>query len=146
MWPIGEQPLLYHWLDYAVDRGYSRVLLICSDRPAEVRSVMEEAHLWPIEWELYPVRSVRDREDYEIVDHLPGLPRPMGEITNGWELLDRWFLLRRAWFDLTMPNDEARRPLALGRFAQIHPTAEIVMPVWFEDHVQIGPGCRVGPT
>lgn len=145
LWPVGEQPLLHHWLDHAVDRGVSRVMLSCSDRPSDVRRAMEAAQLWPIDWELSPVPRVDEREADDVVDHLPGHPRPEREPRDGWELLDHWFDLRRAWFDDTMQRDEARVGLALGRFAQIHPTAQIRMPVWFDDQVQIGPGCQVGP-
>jgi len=145
LWPVGEQPLLHHWLDHAVDRGATRVVLLCSDRPSEVRRAMEAAQLWPIEWELLPVPRVDPEHADDVVDHLPDQPGPARAPRDGWELLDHWFSLRRAWFDETMQRDEARVGLALGRFAQIHPTAEVRMPVWFDDQVQIGPGCRVGP-
>jgi hypothetical protein len=145
LWPVGEQPLLHHWLDHAVDQGASRVTLLCSDRPADVRSAMEEAELWPIDWELLPVARIDESAVDDVADHLPGHARPRRAPESGWELLDHWFALRRAWFDETMQRDEARVGLALGRFAQIHPTAEIRMPVWFGDQVQIGPGCQVGP-
>ena len=81
----------------------------------------------------------------DVLDHLPGQPRPARAPRDGWELLEHWFALQRAWFDETMQRDQARVRLALGRFAQIHPTAEIRMPVWFDDQVQIGPNCQVGP-
>ena len=45
LWKVGEQPLLHHWLDYAVDEDAERVVLLCGDRPAEVRVAMEQAEL-----------------------------------------------------------------------------------------------------
>ena len=83
LWPVGEQPLLHHWLDHAVDRGANRVVLLCSDRPADIRSAMEEAELWPIDWELLPVARVDDAAADEVVDHLPGQARPERAPTNG---------------------------------------------------------------
>ncbi len=145
LWRVGEQPLLYHWLDYAVNNDVRRVVMECSDRPAEVRQAMEKARLWPLEWELRPVPESQVRSGVHVVDTLPGRPSPPHAPTNGWELIDLWFQLQRAWFDETVAADEAWASLALGRFAQIHPSAEIQMPVWFDDQVQIGPNCKVGP-
>jgi hypothetical protein len=151
LWMVGAQPLLHHWLDHAVDAGYGRVRLVVSDRPAEVRQAMEEARLWPIQWEVLPRRSVElpdpGTADVEYLDHLPG-QAPLDEApTDGWALLRHWFALREAWFaTIDADHMEVFRVLAIGRFCSIHPTAKLRMPVWIEDYAQIGPGCVVGPN
>jgi hypothetical protein len=33
LWQVGEQALLFHWLDAAVDQGTEKILLYISDRP-----------------------------------------------------------------------------------------------------------------
>lgn len=146
LWPVGDQPLLHHWLDEAVDQGIRRVRILCSDRPAEVRRAMEDASLWPIDWSLDAVASLpASAPDVEYVDRLPGRALAVPAPNDGWELLDRWFALRRQWFEdapRAVPHFDR---LALGRFTQIHPNAEVIPPVWFEDFAQIGPGSRVGP-
>jgi hypothetical protein len=145
LWTVGNQPLLHHWLDEAVDRGIKSVRLLCSDRPAEVRRSMEQAHLWPIQWTLEAIPREDRRTEAAYLDTLPGGPRYDTPPADGWALLDRWFELRRHWFDHAPRDIPHFERLALGRFTQIHPTAEIRMPVWFEDFVQIGPHSVVGP-
>ena len=152
LWTVGAQPLLYHWLDHAVDEGYRQVRIEVSDRPAEVRRAMEEAQLWPIEWTVVPkarieTPSSQEDPDCVFVDRLPGLQSPSEAPSDGWELLRYWFALRKHWFDQVNADHhlEAFRTLAIGRFCSIHPTAKLQMPVWVEDYAQIGPGCVVGP-
>lgn len=151
LWMVGAQPLLHHWLDHAVDEGYGTVRLIVSDRPAEVRMAMEEAQLWPVQWEVESQAKTRipgeGEADVEYLDHLPGQP-PLAEPPEaGWGLLRHWFQLREDWFS-SVDDDhmEAFRTLAIGRFCSIHPSAELRMPVWVEDYAEIGPGCVVGPN
>lgn len=150
LWTVGDQPLLYHWLDHAVDRGFERVILVCADRPAEVRRAMEEqAQLWPLAWEIETVPAAQQRPDAVTLDHLPE-GAPSGEAPqDGWALLEYWFALRKQWFaQMTLDGDESAslKALAIGRFCSIHPTAELRMPVWIEDYVQIGPGSVIGPN
>ena len=52
LWRIGSQRLLHYWLDYAIDQGFRRVILYCQDRPADIRTEMKKATLWPLEWEV----------------------------------------------------------------------------------------------
>lgn len=151
LWNVGAQPLLHHWLDYAVDEGYSRVRLVVSDRPAEVRRAMEEAKLWPVPWEVVPRSKTEVPEDTSdnsvYLDHLPGQTPLTNPPTDGWSLLRYWFSLREEWFASVESEEmEAFRTLAVGRFCSIHPSAELRMPVWIDDYVQIGPGCVVGPN
>ncbi len=151
LWMVGPQPLLHHWLDHAVDQGYARVRLLVSDRPAEVRRAMEEAKLWPVEWEVVPRPRIdppsADAADEAYLDRLPGSSAEQPPPEAGWGLLRRWFELRKLWFGTVEEERmEAFRTLALGRFCSIHPTAELRMPVWIEEYAQVGPGCVVGPN
>lgn len=151
LWTVGAQPLLHHWLDHAVDAGYEKVRILVSDRPAEVRQAMNEAQLWPIEWEVLPrPRVSRDDaagEHAAYLDTLPGHPSLPQPPEAGWGLLRHWFDLRAKWFqEFQGEGKEAFRALAVGRFCSIHATAELRMPVWIGDYAQIGPGCVVGPN
>src|SRR5688572_18950863 len=71
LWQVGDQPLLYHWLDHAVDRGFEKVTLICADRPAEVRRAMNDAQLWPIQWEVETVPQTEQKTNAIVLDRLP---------------------------------------------------------------------------
>lgn len=149
LWQVGDQPLLFHWLDYAVDRGHDFVTLVCGDRPAEVRAAMEAAALWPIRWTVVPVMKAETMESAYTVNRLPEtLGGPAARTPkDGWALLDLWFRLRREWFDLVASSEmEGIRLIAVGRYCSIHPTAELRMPVWIEDHVHIGPNSVIGPN
>lgn len=147
LWQIGDQPLLYHWLDHAVDQGYEKVTLICSDRPGEVRRAMEEAQLWPIQWHVEPVAQSDMGANAVVLDRLPEEEPPAPLPEDGWSLLRYWFALRKQWFEQMFADEQNQdlRTLAVGRFCSIHPSAVLNMPVWIEDYVQIGPGSVIGP-
>lgn len=148
LWTVGDQPLLYHWLDHAVDQGFEKVTLYCADRPAEVRRAMEGAQLWPIQWVVEAVaQEDQSHRDAIMADRLPDADRPAEEPTDGWSLLRYWYALRKQWFDqmFTGEAEADLRGLAVGRFCSIHPTATLIMPVWIEDYVQVGPGSKIGP-
>ena len=74
LWTVGEQALLFHWLDAAIDQGTEEVLLIAADRPMDVRQMVADASLWPIEIKVESVRSVNDVDVDDVVNRLPGSP------------------------------------------------------------------------
>jgi hypothetical protein len=147
LWQVGDQPLLYHWLDHAVDQGYEKVALICSDRPGEVRRAMEEAQLWPIQWDVEPVAQSDARANAVVLNRLPDEEPPAPAPEDGWGLLQYWYALRKQWFDQMLADEQNQdmRTLAVGRFCTIHPSVVLNMPIWIEDYVQIGPGSVIGP-
>lgn len=145
LWKVGEQALLYHWLDDAVDQGVERVVLLVADRPAEVRRAMEAATLWPLEWEVRPVAHAEAEEADDTIDRLPGTPAGPCP-ADGWDLIRHWQRIEHAW--LTRFSGEiADYPidLAVGRGCDIHPSARLKAPYWIGDHVSIGPGSVIGP-
>ena len=144
LWQVGDQPLLYHWLDYAVNCNIEQVVVYASDRPDVVRRYLQEAKLWPIDWELKAVPSVDKAPVDAFVCHLPEEVHPDTLPTDGWELLDYWFSLQSQWLNRSMGGERACTWM-LGRFCKIHPSSVIHPPVWLGDNVQIGPGCEIGP-
>lgn len=146
LWKVGEQALLYHWLDDAVDQGVERVVLIVADRPAEVRRAMEAATLWPIEWEVRPVAQPGKEDVDDTIDRLPGMsasPPP----ADGWELIRHWQKIEHAWL-ARLREEIADYPidLAVGRGCDIHPSARLEAPYWIGDHVSVGPRSVIGPN
>lgn len=146
LWPVGDQPLLAHWLDYAVNEGYEAVEVHVADRPAEVRAWLEAATLWPLQRSCRPLRTEAEAPaEAHSCAALPGLPPPPAP-ADGWGLLDYWQALERQWLDeafagLQVPGVN----LAVGRDCQIHPGAKLVPPYWLGDRVSVGPGAVVGP-
>jgi len=142
LWPVGDQPLLYHWFDYALDHGWKHVRILVADRPHRVREMVKEATLWPISFEVVTVSAVKADEG-EWLGGLPGRSAP--ELPGDpWDLLDQWREMDHAWLDANADNELAER-LSIGRACRIHPSAKLVAPYFIGDHVAIGPDCVVGP-
>ncbi len=146
LWKVGDLPLLYHWLDHAVNEGYSRVLIYCTDHEVAIRKAIDSATLWPIEIDLIVDRGESEHPGCDLADTLPGeahLDRPLEE----WELMDHWFSLEKCWLERQRLVDEEMSVSSegIGRWCQIHPSATIHEPVWIGDHVRIGPDSEIGP-
>ncbi|MEI6607149.1 MAG: hypothetical protein WCP35_17695, partial [Verrucomicrobiota bacterium] len=77
LWTIGDQCLLHHWLDHAVNQGMSRVHVYAADRPAAVRHVLEDSLLWPLTLEFHSLGATSEAPaDATLVDWLPGAAAP----------------------------------------------------------------------
>ena len=73
LWTIGDQCLLHHWFDHAVNQGMSRVHVFAADRPAAVRQVLAESLLWPLTLEFTAIATLADAPaGATAVDWLPG--------------------------------------------------------------------------
>ncbi len=146
LWTVGEQPLLFHWLDAAVDQGSQRVVLYVADRPADIRQAVARASLWPIEVEVRSVASLDSAKVQDRVDRLPGNPPLLNSVGKGWELIEHWFNLEQSW--LRRFTEETRQfgeQVAIGRYCQIAPDVRLRQPYWIGDFVSIGPGSEIGP-
>lgn len=148
LWRVAEQPLLYHWLDYAVNQGIDSLTLYGADRPAEVREALERATLWQLEWQLWPLaEGGRGKQFDDIVNRLPWQDPLAAEPEPGWGLIEHLRELENTWYGYF--RDELQRfgtNLAVGRFSRIDPTVRIEQPVWIGDFVYVGPQCEIGPN
>jgi len=147
LWVVGEQALLFHWLDAAVNQGTEKVVLYAADRPMEIRQSITDASLWPIEIEVQSVPSLEGVEADDTIDRLPD-EKPLEKApTDGWELLIHWQALERQWLQ-NFAEETARFGdyVAVGKYCEISPDVEFVKPYWIGDFVSIGPGCRIGPN
>ncbi len=144
LWTVGDQCLLHHWLDHAVNQGATKVRVFAADRPAEVRRVLNESTLWPLEIECTPIASTFEASESAVqADWLPGDLSPPAP-TTGWELVERIAALERTWLD-RMAGEPDYHLLNTGFSCRIHPEAELIPPYFIGDHVLIGPGCEIGP-
>lgn len=144
LWTVGDQCLLHHWLDHAVNIGATRVRVFAADRPAAVRSLLEDSKLWPLEIEFHSVAGESAAPGTaQRVDWLPGSGAPAAP-ENGWDLIDRAAAMERAWLD-RLAADADSDLLSMGFSCRIHPEAVLTPPYFIGDHVSIGPGCRIGP-
>jgi len=138
LWPVGGQPLLAHWMDDAVRRGFEEVEIYVADRPAAVRLAMEGGVYWSRPVRVIPIAAEADApEDAERADRFPNL--------------ERWFELQKAWLtsrteaDVAIDEHHASGGW-IGPHARIHPEAVLTAPFWIGPDAKIGAGCRVGPN
>ncbi len=144
LWTIGDQCLLHHWLDYAVNQGASTVRVFAADRPGSVRRVLKDSSLWPIKTEFRAIASTSDAPPSAVsADWLPGEVSPPAP-TTGWELIHRAAAMEKAWLD-RMAGEPDCDLVSIGFSCRIHPEANLVPPYFIGDNVFIGPGCQVGP-
>ncbi len=144
LWTVGDQCLLHHWLDHAVNLGMEKVQVFTADRPAAVRGLLQESTLWPLEIEFRSIPRDEDAPATAItVDWLPWEENPPAA-RSGWEMLDRAAAMEKLWLDRLLESEDYDL-LSIGASCSIHPEAELVPPYFIGDHVSIGPGCRIGP-
>lgn len=143
LWQVGDQPLLYHWFDYAQDKGYTHIHVYVSDRPARVRTAIENATLWPLDIECTTISCLNP--DMGIVaESLPDMPlSPTPK--NGWDLLDHWQRMDKRWLAI-LSSSEYDRYLSIGKLCRIHPSAQLEPPYFIGDQVSIGPDAIIGPN
>lgn len=144
LWTIGDQCLLHHWLDHAVNQGLGTVHVFAADRPAAVRRILEESALWPVEIQFTALAAHTAVPATAVpADWLPGLPSPPVP-TTGWELIERAAAMDRAWLD-RMAGEPDFPLVSIGFSCKIHPEATLHPPYYIGDEVFIGPGCEIGP-
>lgn len=146
LWTVGEQSLLFHWLDAAVDHGMEKVVLTVVDRPLAVRQHIADALLWPIQIEVRSAAALDSSSLDALVDCLPGVPPPATAPVDAWSLIEYWFELEQAWLiRFTQETASFGDFAAIGRHCMIAPEVTLLPPYWIGDFVSIGPGCVVGP-
>jgi len=144
LWTIGDQCLLHHWLDHAVNEGVDTVKVYAADRPAAVRRMLEESLLWPLTTELVSIPNNDAAPPTAVLaDRLPG-QNPLPPPSDGWELIERAATIEKAWLE-RLGNSEDFDLISIGFSCRIHPEATLHPPYFIGDHVFIGPGCEIGP-
>lgn len=144
LWTVGDQCILHHWLDHAVNEGAEMVRVHAADRPAAVRKVLEDSLLWPLKIEFRSIAYTSQAPaDAVHADWLPGCTPPP-DPADGWDLVYRAAAMEAAWLDRLTESPE-HELLSIGFSCRIHPDAELTPPFFIGDHVFIGPGCKVGP-
>ena len=146
LWPVGNQPLLAHWMDEAVRRGVEEVEIFVADRPAEVRLWLEGGAYWSRPVKVIPIGREADAPaDAERVSTAcqtrSRSARSQPARSAAAPLV---FDLQKIWLALRTARGRARStpcmPAAAGsgRSATVDPTAQLVPPFW------IGAGAKVG--
>jgi len=147
LWVIGEQELLFHWLDYAVNKNYEKVVLYVSDRPMLIRQAVANASLWPIEIEVRPVSSTKNISVHDVINRLPNTKPDIDLPKNGWDLICYWKDLEEHWLHrFTEETKDYGSYVSIGKYCEIAKDSNFIKPYWIGDFVSIGPGCSIGPN
>lgn len=134
-WNVGDQSLLYCWLDLAFESDFDAVEFYCAKPELLQVEDLKRRMLWPIE---VAVKS----------GPAPAGAERLESFCSGWErcpVEDEWSMLERHW-KLTKDRLEVlwrrvaklQRSIQVGRFSKVHPSAKLIEPYW------IGEGCRIG--
>jgi hypothetical protein len=151
LWPVGNQPLLAHWMDEAVRSGVDVIELYVADRPAEVRAWIKEGAYWSRRVLLIPIGAEEQAPDDAVrTDHLPGVSAPRLPVTPA-ALPGYWFELQKQWLaqrSLEAVTVDHLHPSGgwIGPRAKIHPSARLTAPFWIGARARIGRGCEIGPN
>lgn len=144
LWFVGNQPLLHHWFDFAVNNHFDTIHLYTSQAPRLLHTLLHASTLWPLKYSV--LNPDNTPHDALVLDSLPSLPSPAPLPTDPWSLLFLWSALEKQWFDtLHSPYPSEKINLSIGYNCKIHSTAKIIQPVWLGNFVSIGPHTTIGP-
>ena len=160
---LGKTPIEY-WLEALVARGVKHVIVLATDRPHEVRTVVGDGARWGLRLDLIAqsrelsVEEARARyrardpaewlaeDDVVVLDTLPGLPtHPLFESYTGWFNALQAFMTR-ALSPTRIGTREIQPGVWVALHAQVDPTARLQAPCWIGEHTLVGPGATVGPN
>ena len=150
LWPIGNQPLVDHWMDAAVEQGIDEVIIHTADRPSELRNHLRGGVYWSIDVSIVSIQS-DDKAPLEAIPII-GLPksnRSEISIDSPHKLLLHWIDLNRSWLNqLSDYNEriEVKHPSGgwIGPKTRIHPSATFEKPFWIQGKCEIGPKAHIG--
>jgi len=160
--PAFGQGLVEYWLGHLAGAGFERVLVLASDRPEALRSLVGSGARWGLtvevraeDWELTPAEAVSkyatdlpptaEQDGQVVMDHFPGL--------TGYPLFTSyhdWITALCAWMPRAKgPERVGPRELRDGVWADLHarisPKAELHAPCWLGKNVVVGAHAVIGP-
>jgi NDP-sugar pyrophosphorylase family protein len=162
--PVLGQNLLSYWMEALSGRGAKEVLVLATDRPEFVRSVLGDGSRWglrvQVQAELKELSaeaaaaqftgqgteaSAAEPDKIIVLDHWPGM-----EGAPLFRSYRDWFNAVLAW----MPQAAKQTQIGLreiqpqiwcGRRTSIAPNAVLKAPCWLGDHVRIKTDAVIGP-
>ena len=152
LWPIGSQPFIAHWMDYAVSSGVERVDFFVCDRPTEVRKFLKNGSYWSRRISINSIAS--DEAAPEDAIPLLGLPHDnkiQGSLDSPADLQKHWFSLNLIWLDRIDEHEfhierQQSRQGWVGPQSRISPKATLTPPYWIQGRCDIAGGAQIGPN
>lgn len=161
--PVCGRPLIEHWLEHLATSGAREVTVLASDRPEQVRAIIEGGHKWGLKAEVLPQNAelsldeAREKykdtsgkwlpapEDIAVVDRLPG------QTTSALDSYQSWYetvmqFSKHANGPTRIGLREVQPGVWVGLNARIDRRATLRAPCWIGDEVRVGARAIVGPN
>ena len=150
LWPVGNQPLVAHWMDRAVDEAIDDIEIFISDRPTAVRHYLNSGAYWSRKIKVTPIST----DDKAPDDAIPLIGFPHDNtidepIASSADLLRHWLSLNQRWLEqIDLYKLRVETPLTergwVGSQVRIHPSAKLVAPYWIQGKSDIGAFACIG--
>lgn len=157
------KPLLEYWLEALFSRGVTHVIVLASDRPHAVRTLVGDGARWGLTIDFvtqsHELTTAEARAQFRahdttgwladgdvvLIDHLPGLPaHRLFESYAGWFAALQAFM-PQAVTPARIGIRETQPGIWIGLHAQIAPTATLHAPCWIGEDTIIGANTWIGP-
>jgi NDP-sugar pyrophosphorylase family protein len=163
--PMCGLTLLEYWLDHLASQKVTAVKILATDRPEQIRELVEDGARWGLKIEVIPemnepgVAEARDRyrpvgeegwapepHDVVIADRLPA-----AESNALLSSYSEWFSGLLAGLAKISDSNrigvrEMRPGIWVGRRANIANTARLEGPCWIGENVRVGAHATIGPN
>ena len=162
--PVFGKSLIEIWLEHLVMLGAKEILVLATDRPEQVRTLIGSGRRWGLNIEVIPqLRELTPAEarfkyrvtekngwlaapyDASLMEHLPALPEyPLfNSYANFFKALRTW--LPHAATPNRIGVHEIKPGVWIGMHTRIASDADLRAPCWIGDNVVIGKGATIGP-
>jgi hypothetical protein len=158
------KPFVFYWIEHLAALGATKITLLASDRPEQVRAAVGDGHRWGVELNVVAERRELDMATASAkyktnpeewlpepnaiiyVNHPPAQPKQ-----SLFKSYEAFFNTAKMWLPQAITADrigmkEMRPGIWVGMHTRISPEAKLVAPCWIGDNVCIGPGAVVGPV
>ena len=138
--PVADQPLLAHWLDYALDAGYKRVQILGGDEKDALQEWIDQATIWPLELLVINTTDCLPDDRHAIpLTTMPGKEVHQTTVDSAWDLITLRQTLEQERLEAL--RDDQR----VGPNASIAPDVDLQGPYWIGPDVTIETGVHIQP-
>lgn len=151
-WNVGDQPMLFHWMDLAQECDIEEVILHVPegiDATAWDERYLDRLSLWPVRFSMTSALppSGEYGPDFSVVGietlNLDGIQL---ECPGIWEMINHhWKMVTQRLETLWQKYVRLAPGIPVGRGSSVHRSATLVEPYWIGEGCQVGAGAVVGP-
>jgi hypothetical protein len=159
--PLLGKCLAEYWIEHLTSLGAKEIVVIASDRPAQVRAHLGDGTRWGLRVTVraekneltleearakYCTRFATTPQIVIAMDHLPGQPARLL-----FKSYANWFAGIQAWIPQAQAEErigvcEVQPGVWIGQHCRIDPSVEFVAPCWLGNNVTVQAGAILGPS